>query len=453
MLAFKGLSHLATNAKAHLHERDEEARHEFSQMLEVADEENFEDLLEVPLITDCGWDKSGRRVILFVPAYLNIREENDDKLAQTFRFVASTMSALLADQEDRIDSVTEFVMIYDHTSMSWWEVQFFDWIKTHTSMIPHSYVDTLQALYVLHPDASLKAKMLTYYPLFDASLWSKIQYVDTIDALCDVIMPDDPVIHVEFKRRFPHLVQREDMIVRGLPPPHVLGMRLDELCEQLGVEYTDAVTHRRYPFLPPPLLALCRVLLRRGELHGHEAAVNAIQQIYHSDSAEIYDIVADLDEGEPLPDEITVESIWCALKLFLDCLPIPLLSFQAYQEIRLRNMPETSTEKHKEFLQEILHHRLPACYAYAALYLASFLQQFVHADELEAKHEIEKDGVKAQAHEVPTLRCLAEIFAPSLFRPKVVVGDLHTVLPVAVGLTESLILMADDLWADQDLQY
>lgn len=411
MLALKGMHHLVNDSKKHLHERDEEARHEFSEMLDVADEENFEDLLEVPLITDCGWDKESRRIILFVPAYLNIREQNEEKLAQTFRFVSSTLSSLLADEEDRIDSVTEYVFIYDHTSMSWWETQFFDWLKQHTSMIPHSYVETLQAFYVLHPDASLKAKILTYYPLFNADLWKKIQYVNTIDELCDILMPDDPIVHVEFKRRFPHLVQREDMIVRGMPPPHVLGMRLDELCEQLGVEFTDPLTHRRYPFLPPPLLALCRVLLRRAELHGHDAAVNAVQHVYSSDSAEIYDIVADLDEGEPLPDEITVESIWCALKLWLDCLPIPLMSFQAYQEIRLRNIPEADTVKHRHFLQEILHTRLPACYAYSALYLASFLQQFVHQDELEAKHEIEKTGVKAQVHEVPTLRCVAEIFA------------------------------------------
>merc|ERR1719159_36325 len=118
MLAFKGLSHLATNAKGRLHERDEEARHNFQEILEDADEENFEDLLEVPLITDCGFDKHSRRIVLFVPAYLNIREENEEKLAQTFRFVASTLSALLADRDDRVDSITEFVMIIDHTSMS-----------------------------------------------------------------------------------------------------------------------------------------------------------------------------------------------------------------------------------------------------------------------------------------------------------------------------------------------
>ena len=72
--------------------------------------------------------------------------------------------------------VTEFVMIYDHTSMNWWEVQFFEWIQAHISMIPSSYVNTLQAVYVLHPDAAFKAKVLTYYPLFNSSLWNKIQY-------------------------------------------------------------------------------------------------------------------------------------------------------------------------------------------------------------------------------------------------------------------------------------
>jgi len=261
-----------------------------------------------------------------------------------------------------------------------------------------------------------------------------------MDELVEILYPDDMDSRKELKRHLPLLVHREDALFEGRQPPQVFGTPLEDLCSSFGIDVVDPTTGRQYHRLPPTLSWLCETLERR-------AAEGSLHEIFSHDAKEIYDLVADLDEGEPVSDDVPAGTVWGALKLFLDCLPVPLLSFQAYNEVQVRSLKLDDQPGHLVFLDEVLHHSIPPFAMICALYVAGFLARMLkHHEENHKKHSKHGDH---QEHEV-TESVLAEVFAPCFFRPRTNPGaDLIKNAAVCRAITETLIANCEQLWPEK----
>ncbi|CAJ1330228.1 unnamed protein product, partial [Effrenium voratum] len=123
------------------------------------------------------------------------------------------------------------------------------------------------------------------------------------------------------------------------------------ICNTFGVDYTDKTTGRWYPKLPPAVIFLCEGLER-------EAADEEFGRLFDVDGAAVHNLLNIIDTGCPLPRELDPALLWCCLKVWLDCLPSPLLSFEAMDRLQADRIQPGDIEKQREFLVELFHQKL-----------------------------------------------------------------------------------------------
>jgi len=279
--------------------------------------------------------------------------------------------------------------------------------------------------------------MWSFWSWLSWGLWDKIEYVSHIDALSGRMFPNDRVAQAELHRKFPQIVQRQDAAVTGVKAPVVFGVPLGAICHSFGVDFTDQTTGRWYPRLPPALIFLCEAMER-------EAADDEIADLFNTDSASVYKVVHTLDEGCPLDRNIPMAALWCVLKLFLDCLPSPLLSSELLEELRQRSVPADDVQAHHALLKEAFHQWLPKEEAYVALYTASCLHTLCE----NAREKRKALGPVQLGGTALTPALAAKVFAPSFARPRRMSPELRPWLRVAQALVETLVRDAEspDFW-------
>merc|ERR1711971_638194 len=217
-------------------------------------------------------------------------------------------------------------------------------------------------------------------------------------------------------------------------------MGLEDLCNGFGVDFTDKTTGRWYPRLPPALVFLCEVMER-------EAADEDFSAIFNADAPAVYQIVEAVDHGRPFPKDIPSSAFWCVLKLFLDCLPTPLLSFEALEEIVNLGLSVDDKEGQLRFLQDLLHYRLPREVSYVTLYLASFLHTLCKAAE---SKEVSREGTPDTTNVPLTFALAAKVFTSNFLRPPVMTEEWRSNLLKAYQMVETLLRNAEEdrLWID-----
>jgi len=234
------------------------------------------------------------------------------------------------------------------------------------------------------------------------------------------------------------MVQRRDAELFERELPVTFGVALEDLCNGFGVDFTDKTTGRWYPRLPPALVFLCELMER-------EAADEDFGATFSAKAPAIYQIVETVDHGKPFQKDIPSSALWCVLKLFLDCLPAPLLSFEALEEIVNLGLSAEDNEAQLRFLQDLLHHGLPREMSYVTLYLVSFLHTLCKtAESKEASREGSPDCAK-----VPLTFALAtKVFTPNFLRPQVMTEAWRRNLLKAHQMVETFLRNAEDdrLW-------
>jgi len=309
-------------------------------------------------------------------------------------------------------------------------------------ILPPKYSRNLKRLYIIHATPFFRMTMWAGSLFLNKSFWPKIQYVSTLDELLEDLCPKDPS---SLCRRFPQLVQREDCLRCGKPPPVTFGVPLQRLCDSFSVDFTDKTTGRWYPRLPPPLVFVCEALER-------QAADEAFSYMFTSDVSVTYDLVATLDEGEPLDPDTQLSALWCTLKLFVDCLPSPLLGEEAFTALP-KEVRDGSKKDHLTFLTKVLH-SLTKDAAYMALYLASFLHTMCQSakqrppSRSQGQTRFQCELGDEEEFEMLTATLAAEVFAPGFLRPRHMKQMNGSLAPACVSLVETFIEHAEDpdLW-------
>jgi hypothetical protein len=416
-------------------EQPKEENAEYERILAKAKLEDFHDMKDAHVLTDAGWDAKGQRILVFVPAYLRLVQDDELALERVFEYIVFTMDAIVNQEK------AKYIFLYCHSGMNWLDPHLSHFLRHAYDTLPRRYAKNLSRFYMIHPTMGLKTTVFCAWPFLSRRLWEKIEYVPNLDELVEALYPDDVDSRKELKRHFPLLVHREDALFEGRTPPQVFGTPLEDLCSNFGVDVVDPTTGRHYHRLPPTLNLLCEVLERR-------AAEGSLHELFSHDAKDIYDLVADLDEGEPVSDDVPAGTVWGALKLFLDCLPVPLLSFQAYNEVQVRQLKPDDQSGHLAFLDEVLHHSIPPFAMICSLYVAGFLHRM-----LKHHHEHHKDKHKHGDHnpeEDYTEQVFAEVFAPCFFRPRTnPANDLAKNAAVCRAITETLIANCEQLWPEK----
>lgn len=423
-----------------------------------SDAGSFPEEWDAQLLVDCGRTWDGYRLVIFTPAFLKPMIHDDHELDRAFKYIFLNM--------DGIAMREKFVFVYCYQGIDWSNSSLNHRLRMAYDIIPRRYSKNLRKFYVLHPTGGFRVLMWSFWPWLTSRLWAKIEYMYEIDTLCALLQAEDPKARAELRRRFPQMVQREGARLQGESPPATFGVPLKTLCDSFGVDFTDKTTGRWYPRLPPALVFLCEALER-------QAADDSFAAMFTADATSTYDLVASIDEGDPLDPDTPAPALWCALKLFLDCLPAPLLSFQTFNELILRKIAKDDREGQRAFLAEVIRHDLSSDAAYMTLYLASFLHTMVEgalsrsstyagdgrrdsvtsAGSMDSADSGDADGAEGgDRHRKPpvedpqqlTFELAAEVFAAGFLRPRTMTEAHIGTMPTAVALVETLLRCAEE---------
>mmetsp|Transcript_128524 Transcript_128524/g.363745 ORF Transcript_128524/g.363745 Transcript_128524/m.363745 type:complete len:561 (+) Transcript_128524:127-1809(+) len=393
----------------------------------------FPEEWDAQLLIDCGRTSSDRRLVLFCPAFLKPILGDTDELDLAFRFNILAM--------DEIAMYEKYDFVYCYLGMDLSDPALAHRLRVAYDILPRKYAKHLHHFYILHPTVGFKMTMWTFYPWLTTRFWSKIKYVDSIDELLRLLEPDAPEKWADTRRRFPQMVHRRDAECLGKSPPVTFGVPLTHLCNNFGIDYTDKTTGRWYPRLPPGLIFLCELMERI-------AADENFGDVFTPSGDVTYQVVDILDKGLPLESDIPTAALWCGLKLFVDCLPSPLFSYAALDELHKKGIRHDDTQAHREFLIDLFANKLPCAAANTALYIASFLHTMCqNACDRQAVATVGlEEGLDFDWVLSPTLA--AKVFAPGFFRPKVMTAEALQTIPVAHGVMETLIRSAEEpeLW-------
>lgn len=392
-----------------------------------ADPGAFPEEWDAQLLVDCGPSESGAHIVLFCPEFLTPYLEPSHDLDLAFRYMLLRMHEVAMQYG--------YVFIHCSTCNELANPEIAERMRIAFDILPKAYSKNLKNLYVLHANAGLKMTIMTFWAWMSQRLWKKVAFVDSVDEFCKKLHPSSAEKRTELRRRFPLIVQRRDAKWRNAPIPVALGMPMRQLCNTCGVGHLDRTTGRWYPLLPPILVCLCEAMER-------EAAHEHFRDMFNVDSETMHHLLQIIDEGRALPRELLGHVMWCALKLFLDCLPAPLLTYNAWEEMKSRGLTQSDMKAGQAFLVDIFQQKVPEEEVYVALYLVS---AFKTACDMAAA-DLESNNHTMEAILTPKLA--AEVFAPCFLRPKVMDAASSALIPVANALIETLIANADDpaLW-------
>lgn len=410
------------------------------------------------VLVDSGQTAAGYRLVIFAPCYLQHVHGDPNELDRFFKFALLRMDSIVRKEK--------FVLVFCNAG-SWAHSGIAQRFRVAYDIVPRTYSKNLKGLLILHPTLSLKFMLWSLWPWISSRLWRKMRYFESLDELCREIHPEDSFLRADIRRNFPRLVQREDAIRQGLPAPSTFGVRLKQLCDECGMEWFDAASGRWYPRLPPPVVLLCEALER-------QAADEAFCHMFTHNKCETNDLVQAMEEGQPLDPETPLPTLWCGLKLFLDCLPGPMLGFATFDDLVERKVRADNEKALRSILVEALQRRLAVDVSQTVLYLASFFKQMsLNAEQRAVPNSVGSVGTAAShgvfgsstsyasfqdvwttdaADSSSVNRCTADlialVFAPCFVKPRSMKGQPSQAMQAAIALVKLLITEANDqdLW-------
>jgi len=446
--------------------QDSEANKDYRNVLEEArksvNAQIFPQDWQAQLLVDVGYTEQGHRLVLFTPAFLQHVMGDPTELDQAFKFIVFVM--------ERVVKMDNYIFVYCHSGNTLSEPEVAQRLRLAYDILPRQYSRRLHRFIILHATGGLRLFInLTWAWMLSAETWDKVEYMNSLDTLCEEIFPTNTVGRAKTRRRFPHSVLREDAAWRGKTPPVVFGVSLQSLCETSSADVVDEANGRWYPQLPPAVLSLCDAL-------EHRSGDEGFRQMFSVEGPVMKDLLAALDAGLPLDPELPDAALWCALKLFLDRMPAPLFGFTAFTELGARLNSErlqvSDKAGQRRYLLEVLRGKVPDVAVYVTMFLASFFLKMCNnarhramssvpsrADRIPAgvtRGEFSKMSLQMSADmsdfsddEAPvehhlTPKLVAEVFTPGFLRPRALTREAMRVMPVAKSILQTLICAAED---------
>ncbi|CAE7420841.1 gacY [Symbiodinium sp. CCMP2456] len=400
---------------------------------------SFPEEWDAQLLVDCGATAEGQRIVLFTPGFLQPILNDADELDRAFHFLLLHM--------DEMAMQKKYVFVYCCLGMDWSAPLLAERLQIAFEILPRKYTKNLKRFYVLHATSSTHVTMWSFYAWLTPQFWDKIQFVNSIETICEDLHPNDESSQEELRRRFPQVIQRQDALRNGDDPPVNFGVPIRAICNTFGVDFTDKTTGRWYPKLPPAVIFLCEALER-------EAADEEFGKLFEVDPDAVFPLLNTIDYGNPLPRDLDPALLWCCLKVWLDCLPSPLLSFEAMNLLQSREIQPGNIQRQREYLIEIFHEKLPEEVAYVALYISSFLHTMCNVAQDRWGGKAAGSSATASAPVMLTPSTAAKVFASGFLRPRVFNGESMKAVPAAESLIATLIEGAEekDLWIGGEAQ-
>ncbi|CAK9097806.1 unnamed protein product [Durusdinium trenchii] len=409
---------------------DSDVTDAYLKIIEEAAQCTFPEEWDAQLLVDCGVTAEGQRLVMFTPGFLRPILSDDDELDRAFRFILKHMHDIAMQ--------SKYVFVYCCLGMDWSAPVLAERLQIAFDILPRKYTKNLKRFYVLHGNNATRVTMWSYYAWLTPQFWEKIEYVNSIEKICEDLFPNNDALQAELRRRFPQVIQRQDATLNGDDPPVNFGAPIRAICNTFGVDYMDKTTGRWYPKLPPAVIFLCEALER-------SAADEEFGRLFDVDG-KIFDLLNIVDTGNPLPRDLDPALLWCCLKAWLDCLPSPLLSFEAMDRLEKDPIQPGDVGSQRDFLVELFHKKLPKEVAFVALYLASFLHTMcnVAQDRLGGK----SDAAAADLPVMLTPATASKAFASGFLRPRAFTPEFLKALPSAESLIATLIESAEEkeLW-------
>lgn len=313
------------------------------------------------LLILCQETFRGDQLVLFCPAFLSTIVDDDAELERAFKYIMLVMDEVV------MNTPGSYVFVYCFLgAMDWNRPSLMKYLRLAYDILPHKYVKKLRTFYVLHPTTWFRCTMWTLWAMVSKRFWEKVTYVETLTELLNSLQPADEEMRIALRRRFPLAVHRQDCVLRGDPPPTLFGQPLEQTSGRFGVDFIDRTTGKVYPRLPSAVVFLCETMER-------QASDNEFEAMFSVPPEEVAALVDILNQGKPLERETSSASMWCALHLFLRCLPLPLLSHEAFDDLFSRGIEVEDKKAQFSFLVELITQRLPPEAAYLALYVTSFM--------------------------------------------------------------------------------
>merc|ERR1719277_1395928 len=120
-------------------------------------------------------------------------------------------------------------------------------------------------------------------------------------------------------------------------------MNLSDACARFGVDFTDKTTGKYYEKLPCVLIFICEPM----EREGHDQEFGAMFDLHDK---YITDLMNSLSQGRALHRDTPGGAYWCVLKLFLECLPEPLMGSDTLQAMLDQKIEAGKMDKQRAFL-------------------------------------------------------------------------------------------------------
>mmetsp|Transcript_130637 Transcript_130637/g.377877 ORF Transcript_130637/g.377877 Transcript_130637/m.377877 type:complete len:526 (-) Transcript_130637:182-1759(-) len=418
-------------------------------------EESFPREWEVQLVR-YGDVAEGRKVMIFTPAFLTPYLDDPEAMDQAFEYVLLKL--------DPVAMHHRYVFVYCCMGMDWAHPELVKRMRLAFDVLPEKYGSNLVRLLVLHANLGFQMSSWLFLPNMSDSLANKVKYIASLQEVCQAVCPsDNDSAREDLRRKFAFVTHRQDALEKRERPPVTFGIPLRQHCSYHGVDFLDVRTGRYFRHLPPSAVCICEALQREG-------GDSDFGCLFESDLGGdvVYRLVQSLDHGMPVERELPCATLWCGLKLMLDCMPQPLLTFQCLDQLRKQHLKIGDREAMKSFLVDVFRSHLPPEHAYIALYVALFLNgmcglasakredmKYLHsaATKIQARVRrslLAKEGRHRHRRQRPasefhlTASVAAKVFAPSFLRPRVMDAASFSWVPLITELVEVLVVSVEE---------
>ncbi|KAL0274699.1 UNVERIFIED_CONTAM: hypothetical protein PYX00_002765 [Menopon gallinae] len=168
----------------------------YERLLRRAKTEDLSEVSGIGCLYQCGVDRFGRPVIIFVGKWFKFKEINLDK---ALLYLIYLLDPLVK---------SDYVIIYFHTLTSAANHPSFAWLREVYSILPYKYKKNLKAFYIVHPTFWTKMVSWWFTTFMAPAIKEKVFNLEGVEYLYNVIVPNQLEI--------PAFITEYDMTVNGL---------------------------------------------------------------------------------------------------------------------------------------------------------------------------------------------------------------------------------------------
>lgn len=175
---------------------DLQHKQRYERLLRRAKNEDLREVSGIGCLYQCGLDKFGRPVIIFIGKWFKFNEINLDK---ALLYLISLLDPLVKG---------DYVIIYFHTITTTENHPSLSWIRHVYDMLEYKYKKNLKAFYIVHP--TLWTKIMTWWftTFMAPQIKHKVHSVPGVEYLYDIIDPEQLEI--------PAYITEHDMTINGI---------------------------------------------------------------------------------------------------------------------------------------------------------------------------------------------------------------------------------------------